>query len=87
LIVETPVLTDAFRRRVLDQEEALADALTGEGPADGVGGRIRAGQLLVIRRVLVEANFRRLLVGGGAGEIRSAAVDEAQEAYGRAEDP
>jgi AcrR family transcriptional regulator len=88
LISDDRLLLGGFRRRFEDEEAALARAVTttrdGSGATAGAEGlpvRILAGQLVLIRRILVETNVGRLRRGGDPQEIRAAAVADAETAY------
>ncbi|MGV9316492.1 TetR/AcrR family transcriptional regulator [Streptomyces sp. NPDC003691] len=78
LVFTTPSLAGRLARYLMEDEEALADAL-----GEGVGARVRAAQVLAVQRVLARANWQRIADGRTAREVHPEAVAEADEAFGR----
>ncbi|OZV73542.1 TetR family transcriptional regulator [Micromonospora echinospora] len=76
LVFTTPSLAGRLTRYMLDDEEALADAL---GP--GIEARLRAAQVLAVQRVLARTNWRKLADGRTASDVHPEAVSDADLAF------
>jgi hypothetical protein len=57
-------------------EEALAEALGGD-----LDARLAAGQIVAVRRVLAQENWRRVTGGEDVGVVRAEAVAAAERAF------
>lgn len=77
LVFSTPSLAGRLTRYMLDDEEALADAL---GP--GIEARLRAAQVLAVQRVLARANWQKIDGGRAARDVHPEAVADAGRAFG-----
>lgn len=62
-------------------EAALAEVLGG-----GLDARVAAAQIVAVRRVLAEENWRRMERGERAGEVEGDAVAAAERVFGRLEE-
>jgi AcrR family transcriptional regulator len=76
LVFTTPSLAWRLARYMLEDEEALADAL---GP--GIEARLRAAQILAIQRVLARANWQKIANGRTARDVHPEAVADAGQAF------
>ncbi|MFE0590276.1 TetR/AcrR family transcriptional regulator [Micromonospora echinospora] len=76
LVFTTPSLAGRLTRYMLDDEEALADAL---GP--GIEARLRAAQVLAVQRVLARTNWRKIADGRTAADVLPEAVADADLAF------
>lgn len=76
LVFNTPSLTGRLTRYMLDDEEALADAL---GP--GIEARLRAAQVLAVQRVLGRTNWQKIADGRTARDVHPEAVADADQAF------
>jgi AcrR family transcriptional regulator len=64
--------------------EALADALgvsVGEDRPGALDARLAAGQIVAVRRILAEENWRRISAGERLEDVREDAVAEAERAF------
>ena len=76
LVFTTPSLAGRLTQYMVDDEEALADAL---GP--GIQARLQAAQVLAVQRVLARANWRKLADGRTARDVHPEAVADADLAF------
>ncbi len=76
LLYGTPSLVARLYAYQGRSEEALATALGG-----GLEARLAAGQIVAVLRVLAEENWRRIVAGASADDVRPAAVDAARLAF------
>lgn len=76
LLYGTPALVARLYAYQARSEEVLAAALGG-----GVGGRLAAGQIVAVLRILAEENWRRIAAGESADEVREDAVASAGLAF------
>ncbi|MEU5399961.1 TetR family transcriptional regulator [Streptomyces sp. NPDC005963] len=79
LLYGTPSLLARLHAHVERDEAALAAALNG-GPA-GLPRHLAAGQIVAVRRILAQENWRRILAGASADELRPEAVAAADAAF------
>ena len=78
LVFTTPSLAGRLTRYMLEDEEALADAL-----GQGIEGRLRAAQVLAVQRVLARANWQKIADGRAARDVHPEAVADADLAFGQ----
>jgi AcrR family transcriptional regulator len=76
LVFTTPSLAGRLMRYMLDDEEALADAL-----GLGIEGRLRAAQVLAVQRVLARTNWQKIASGLTARDVHPEAVADADQAF------
>jgi AcrR family transcriptional regulator len=76
LVFTTPSLAWRLTRYILQDEDALADAL---GP--GIQARLRAAQVLAVQRVLAQANWQKIAGGRTADDVYPEAVADADQAF------
>ncbi|GGQ06060.1 TetR family transcriptional regulator [Streptomyces roseolilacinus] len=76
LLYGTPSLVARLYAYQGESERALAEALGG-----GVGGRLAAGQVVAVLRVLAEENWRRIEAGESADAVYPDAVAAADVAF------
>ncbi|MDQ0600778.1 AcrR family transcriptional regulator [Streptomyces canus] len=76
LLYGTPALVARMYAHLERSEEALAEALGGD-----LDARLAAGQIIVVRRVLAQENWRRVTGGEDAGAVRADAVAAAERAF------
>jgi AcrR family transcriptional regulator len=76
LVFTTPSLAWRLTRYMLQDEEALADAL---GPA--IQARLLAAQVLAVQRVLARANWQKIAGGRTARDVHPEAVADAEQAF------
>jgi AcrR family transcriptional regulator len=83
LIMTTPALATGYREMVGWGEGALAATLAREtGAKEGdIVPHVAARQIIAIRQVLIEDNFRRIAAGESADEIYPSAVAAAEQAF------
>ncbi|MFF1276336.1 TetR family transcriptional regulator [Streptomyces marokkonensis] len=77
LLYGTPSLVARLYGHLERAEEALAGALGG-----GLGARLAAGQIIAVRRILAQENWRRIAAGERIEEVRGDAVAAAERAFG-----
>ncbi|WP_225655645.1 TetR family transcriptional regulator [Streptomyces pseudogriseolus] len=77
LLYGTPSLVARLYRQLERTEEALAEALGG-----GLDARLAAGQVVAVRRILAQENWRRIAAGERLDEVREDAVAAAERAFG-----
>ncbi|MFJ3304436.1 TetR/AcrR family transcriptional regulator [Streptomyces sp. NPDC086549] len=80
LLYGTPSLVARLYEYQERSEEALAEALGG-----GLDGRLAAAQIIAVRRILAQENWRRVAAGEGVEQVRGDAVAAAERAFGRLE--
>ncbi|WP_207220631.1 TetR/AcrR family transcriptional regulator [Streptomyces albidoflavus] len=83
LLYGTPSLVARLHTHQERDEAALAEALT---PVDsevgaGVGERLAAGQIVAVRRVLAQENWRLIAAGGRADDLAKEATRVAEAAF------
>jgi hypothetical protein len=76
LVFTTPSLAGRLTQYMLDDEEALADAL---GP--GIEARLQAAQVLAVQRVLARANWHKIAGGRAARDVHLEAAADADLAF------
>ncbi|MFF9206002.1 TetR/AcrR family transcriptional regulator [Streptomyces sp. NPDC014986] len=77
LLYGTPALAARLHGHLERSEEALAGALGG-----GLDGRLAAGQIVAVRRILAQENWRRIAAGERVEDVRGEAVAAAERAFG-----
>lgn len=77
LLYGTPSLVARLYGHLERAEEKLAGALGG-----GLGARLAAGQIIAVRRILAQENWRRIAAGERVEEVRGDAVAAAERAFG-----
>ncbi|MFE0510075.1 TetR family transcriptional regulator [Streptomyces sp. NPDC058964] len=80
LLYGTPALVARLYEYQERSEEALAEALGG-----GLDARLAAAQIIAVRRILAQENWRRVVAGEGVERVRADAVAAAERAFGRLE--
>ncbi|MER5635204.1 TetR family transcriptional regulator [Streptomyces nitrosporeus] len=63
-----------------ERDEAVLAGVLG-GPGGGVRARLAAGQIIAVRRVLAQENWRRIAAGRTADSLKQEAVDIAEEGF------
>ncbi|AXQ54325.1 TetR family transcriptional regulator [Streptomyces koyangensis] len=85
LLYGTPSLVARLHTHQERDEAALAEALAPEGPGAGTGAgveeRLAAGQIVAVRRVLAQENWRLIAAGGRADDLAEEAVRVAEAAF------
>ncbi|MFI2379485.1 TetR family transcriptional regulator [Streptomyces sp. NPDC018964] len=81
LLYGTPALVARLYGHLERSEEALAGALGG-----GLGARLAAGQIIAVRRILAQENWRRIAAGERIEDVRDDAVEAAGRAFGALEE-
>ncbi|WP_406331076.1 TetR/AcrR family transcriptional regulator [Streptomyces sp. NBC_00203] len=76
LLYGTPSLVARLYSHLERSEAALAEALGG-----GLDARLAAGQIIAVRRILAEENWRRVAAGEGVDEVYGDAVAAAERAF------
>jgi AcrR family transcriptional regulator len=76
LVFETPSLAWRLARYMIEDEEALADAL-----GTGVAARVKAAQVLGVHRVLARANWEKIAAGRAARDVLPEAIADADVAF------
>ena len=76
MVFGTPSLAGRLTQYMLEDEEALADAL---GP--GIQARLMAAQVLAVQRVLARANWQKIADGRTARGVHPEAVADADQAF------
>jgi AcrR family transcriptional regulator len=76
MVFSTPSLAGRLTQYMLDDEEALANAL---GP--GIEARLQAAQVLAVQRVLARANWQKIADGRPARQVHPEAVADADHAF------
>ncbi|OKK07201.1 TetR family transcriptional regulator [Streptomyces sp. CB02400] len=77
LLYGTPALVARLYGHLERSEEALAGALGG-----GLDARLAAGQIIAVRRILAQENWRRIAAGERVDDVRDDAVAAAGRAFG-----
>ncbi|MEZ3182249.1 TetR/AcrR family transcriptional regulator [Streptomyces pimonensis] len=77
LLYGTPALVARLYGYLERSEEALAGVLGG-----GLDARLAAGQIIAVRRILAQENWRRIAAGERVGDVRDDAVAAAGRAFG-----
>ncbi|MER5434327.1 TetR family transcriptional regulator [Streptomyces sp. NPDC002588] len=77
LVYGTPALVARLYAHLERAESTLAEALGG-----GLDARLAAGQIVAVRRILAEENWRRIAAGEALEEVRPEAVAAAERAFG-----
>lgn len=78
LLYGSPSLVARAQAHVERSEVALAEALGG-----GLDGRLAAGQILAVQRILAMENWRRISAGESVAEVKPEAVAAAERAFAR----
>ncbi|GCB48126.1 TetR family transcriptional regulator [Streptomyces sp. NL15-2K] len=78
LLYGTPSLVARAYGFVERSEAALAEALGG-----GLEARLAAGQIIAVRRILAQENWRRIAAGERVADVRADAVAAAERAFGQ----
>jgi AcrR family transcriptional regulator len=78
LLYGTPSLVARAYGFVERSEAALAEALGG-----GLEARLAAGQIIAVRRILAQENWRRIAAGERVEDVRADAVAAAEGAFGQ----
>ncbi|MGW0943737.1 TetR/AcrR family transcriptional regulator [Streptomyces sp. NPDC002623] len=76
LLYGTPSLVARLYGYLERSEEALAEVLGG-----GLDARLAAGQIVAVRRILAEENWRRIAAGEPVADVRADAVAAAERAF------
>ncbi|MFV0135109.1 TetR/AcrR family transcriptional regulator [Streptomyces sp. HMX87] len=76
LLYGTPALVARLHTHLERSEAALAEALGGD-----LDARLAAGQIVAVRRVLAQENWRRIAAGERAADVRADAVAAAERAF------
>ncbi|WP_369260393.1 TetR family transcriptional regulator [Streptomyces sp. R35] len=76
LLYGTPSLVARLYAHLERSEAALAEALGG-----GLDARLAAGQIIAVRRILAEENWRRVAEGEAVDEVYGDAVAVAERAF------
>ncbi|WP_328426656.1 TetR/AcrR family transcriptional regulator [Streptomyces sp. NBC_00443] len=77
LLYGTPALAARLYGFLERSEAALAEALGG-----GLDGRLSAGQIVAVQRILAQENWRRIAAGQRVAAVRGDAVAAAERAFG-----
>lgn len=77
LLYGTPSLVARLYGQLERTEEALAEAL-----GDGLDARLAAGQIIAVRRILAQENWRRIAAGESLDAVGEDAVAAAERAFG-----
>ncbi|MEN3585395.1 MULTISPECIES: TetR family transcriptional regulator [unclassified Streptomyces] len=77
LLYGTPTLVARLHTHLERAEAALAEELGGD-----LDARLAAGQIVCVRRVLAQENWRRLSEGASVADVRPDAVAAAERAFG-----
>lgn len=80
LLYGTPSLVARLHAHLERSEAALADALGGD-----LDARLAAGQIVAVRRILAQENWRRLAAGERVEDVRADAVAATERAFGALE--
>jgi AcrR family transcriptional regulator len=78
LLYGTPSLVARAYGFLERSEVALAEALGG-----GLDDRLAAGQIIAVRRILAQENWRRIAAGERVADVRADAVAAAERAFGQ----
>ncbi|GGZ58105.1 TetR family transcriptional regulator [Streptomyces inusitatus] len=81
LLYGTPSLVARLHTFQGRSELALAEALGG-----GLRGRLAAGQIIAVQRILAEDSWRRIAAGESAAHVRPGAAEAAGIAFGQLKD-
>ncbi|MFI6037808.1 TetR family transcriptional regulator [Streptomyces sp. NPDC051315] len=76
LLYGTPALVARLHAHLERSEAALADALGGD-----LDARLAAGQIIAVRRILAQENWRRITDGEPVEDVRTDAVAAAERAF------
>lgn len=76
LLYGTPALVARLHAHLERSEAALADVLGGD-----LDARLAAGQIIAVRRILAEENWRRIAAGERVADVRPDAVTAAERAF------
>jgi AcrR family transcriptional regulator len=77
LLYGTPALVARLHAYLERSEAALAEVLGGD-----LDARLAAGQIVAVRRILAQENWRRIEAGERADAVRPTAVAAAERAFG-----
>ncbi|MGX4691521.1 TetR/AcrR family transcriptional regulator [Streptomyces sp. JNUCC 63] len=78
LVFTTPSLTGRLTQYMLEDEQALAEALD---PGPDIQARLRAAQVLAVQRVLARTNWQKIADGRTARDVHPEAVTDADQAF------
>ncbi|MFI1017946.1 TetR family transcriptional regulator [Streptomyces sp. NPDC020965] len=81
LLYGTPSLVARLHAYQGRSEAVLAESLGG-----GIGGRLAAGQIVAVLRILAEENWRRIAAGEGVRQVRPGAERAARLAFDQLRD-
>lgn len=85
LLYGTPSLVARLHTHQERDEAALAEALASPDPGAGTGAgveeRLAAGQIVAVRRVLAQENWRLIAAGGRADDLAEEAARVAEAAF------
>ncbi|MGC9668744.1 TetR/AcrR family transcriptional regulator [Planosporangium sp. 12N6] len=76
LVFGTPSLAGRLTQYLMEDEEALAEAL-----GTGIAARLRAAQVLAVQRVLARTNWQKIADGRTARDVHPEAVADADQAF------
>ncbi|GAA2548802.1 MULTISPECIES: TetR/AcrR family transcriptional regulator [Streptomyces] len=76
LLYGTPALVARLYGYLERSEDRLAEALGG-----GLDARLAAGQVIAVRRILAQENWRRIAAGERIADVRADAVAAAERAF------
>ncbi|MEU4876275.1 TetR family transcriptional regulator [Streptomyces sp. NPDC021608] len=80
LLYGTPSLVARLYGYLERSETALAEALADDLPT-ALDARLAAGQIVAVRRILAEENWRRVAAGESPADVRGDAVAAAERAF------
>ncbi|TXS47733.1 TetR/AcrR family transcriptional regulator [Streptomyces sp. t39] len=80
LVFTTPSLAGRLTQYMLEDEQALAEALD---PGPDIRARLGAAQVIAVQRVLARANWQKIADGRTAREVHPEAVTDAELAFAR----
>ncbi|MER6786365.1 TetR family transcriptional regulator [Streptomyces sp. NPDC000658] len=80
LLYGTPSLVARLYGYLERSEAALAEALADDLPS-ALDARLAAGQIVAVRRILAEENWRRVAAGERPADVREEAVAAAERAF------
>ncbi|MYV45561.1 TetR/AcrR family transcriptional regulator [Streptomyces sp. SID2888] len=78
LVFTTPSLTGRLTQYMLEDEQALAEALD---PGPDIRARLKAAQVLAVQRVLARTNWQKVADGRTAHDVHPEAVTDADHAF------
>ncbi|GAA3842949.1 TetR/AcrR family transcriptional regulator [Streptomyces phyllanthi] len=78
LVFTTPSLAGRLTQYMLEDEQALAEALD---PGPDIQARLTAAQVLAVQRVLARTNWQKIADGRTARDVHPEAVTDADQAF------